>query len=98
MTAVKEIGRHETSYVIISKDEYDSMQATIEALSDSDLMEQIGKSKEDIKKGKVKKWDDFSKELCGGPHVSHTSEIGKIKITKEEAISAGVRRIRAVVE
>ena len=41
---------------------------------------------------------DFSKELCGGPHVSHTAEIGKIKITKEEAVSAGVRRIRAVVE
>lgn len=41
---------------------------------------------------------DFSKELCGGPHVSHTDEIGKFKITKEEAVSAGVRRIRAVVE
>ena len=40
----------------------------------------------------------FSRELCGGPHVSHTSEIGKIKITKEEAVSAGVRRIRATVE
>src|SRR3989344_5605032 len=37
----------------------------------------------------------FSKELCGGPHVSHTAEIGKIKITKEETVSAGVRRIRA---
>ena len=41
---------------------------------------------------------EFSKELCGGPHVSHTVEIGKIKITKEEAVSAGVRRIRAVVD
>ena len=39
----------------------------------------------------------FSRELCGGPHVSHTAEIGKIKITKEEAVSAGVRRIRATV-
>lgn len=41
---------------------------------------------------------DFSKELCGGPHVSHTSEIGKFRITKEEAISAGVRRIRATLD
>jgi len=41
---------------------------------------------------------DISKELCGGPHVKNTSEIGKFKITKEEASSAGVRRIKAVIE
>ena len=39
-----------------------------------------------------------SKEICMGPHVEHTSEIGKFKITKEEASSAGVRRIKAVIE
>ena len=37
-------------------------------------------------------------EFCGGPHVQHTAEVGKFKIVKEEASSAGVRRIRAVVE
>ena len=41
---------------------------------------------------------DISKELCGGPHVKNTSEIGKFKIKKEEASSAGVRRIKAVIE
>ena len=41
---------------------------------------------------------DISKELCGGPHVSNTSELGTFKIKKEEASSAGVRRIKGVLE
>ena len=41
---------------------------------------------------------DVSKELCGGPHVKNTSELGHFKITKEEASSSGVRRIKAVLE
>jgi len=41
---------------------------------------------------------DFSKEVCGGPHVKRTGELGRFKIAKEEASSAGVRRIRAVLE
>jgi len=40
----------------------------------------------------------YSLEFCGGPHVEHTNVIGKIKIKKEEAISAGIRRIRALIE
>ncbi len=40
----------------------------------------------------------ISREFCGGPHVEQTSDIGKFKILKEEAVSAGVRRIKAVVE
>ena len=40
----------------------------------------------------------FSRELCGGPHVSHTGEVGKVKIVKEEGVAAGVRRIRTVLE
>ena len=42
--------------------------------------------------------DNVSKELCGGPHVKNTKEIGHFKIVKEEASSAGVRRIKAVIE
>ncbi len=41
---------------------------------------------------------DFSKEFCGGPHVKNTSEVGRFRILKEEAVSAGVRRIKATVE
>ncbi|MBM3291676.1 alanine--tRNA ligase [Candidatus Bathyarchaeota archaeon] len=41
---------------------------------------------------------DFSKELCSGPHVENTSQLGRFKIVKEEGISAGVRRIRAILE
>lgn len=40
----------------------------------------------------------FSREFCGGPHVGNTRELGIFKITKEEAVSAGVRRIKAVLE
>ncbi len=39
----------------------------------------------------------FSRELCGGPHVKNTSEIGRFKILKQEAVGAGLRRIRATV-
>ena len=46
--------------------------------------------------GTVYKIGDVSSELCGGPHVSNTSKIPHIKIKKEEAVSAGVRRIKAV--
>jgi len=47
---------------------------------------------------KVYKIGDFSAEFCGGPHVKNTSELGYFKIVKEEASSAGVRRIKAVLE
>jgi alanyl-tRNA synthetase len=49
--------------------------------------------------GKIKVYfvGDYSKEICGGPHVEHTGVIGKFKIQKEEAVAAGVRRIKAVI-
>ncbi|MBI3420721.1 MAG: alanine--tRNA ligase [Candidatus Sungbacteria bacterium] len=42
--------------------------------------------------------ETYSKEFCGGPHVTRTGEIGRFRIAKEESSSAGVRRIRAVIE
>ena len=46
----------------------------------------------------VYKIGDVSLELCGGPHVKNTSELGKFKIKKEESSSSGVRRIKAILE
>lgn len=45
-----------------------------------------------------KEGNTISKEFCGGPHVKNTNELGKFKIKKEEAVSAGVRRIKAVLD
>ena len=47
---------------------------------------------------KVYSIGDFSKEVCGGPHVTHTGDMGHFHILKEQSLSAGVRRIKAVLE
>lgn len=47
---------------------------------------------------KVYSIGNFSKEICGGPHVEKTGALGKFKIIKEEGVNAGVRRIRAILE
>jgi len=47
---------------------------------------------------KVYSVGDYSKEICGGPHVEKTGTMGKFKIKKEEASSAGIRRIKAILE
>lgn len=47
---------------------------------------------------KVYTMGKYSKEICGGPHANTTGELGKFKIIKEEASSAGVRRIKAILE
>jgi alanyl-tRNA synthetase len=48
--------------------------------------------------GELGSGTEISSEICTGPHVSNTSELGHFKITKEESSSAGVRRIKAVLE
>lgn len=50
------------------------------------------------KRVKVYSIGDFSSEICGGPHVSNTSELGKFVIIKEQSSSAGIRRIKAKIE
>ena len=47
---------------------------------------------------KVYSIGDFSKEVCGGPHVTHTGDMGHFHIVKEQSSSHGVRRIKAVLE
>lgn len=49
-------------------------------------------------KVKVYTMGEFSKEICGGPHASRTGELGRFRIVKEQSSSAGVRRIKAVLE
>ena len=46
---------------------------------------------------KVYSLGEFSKEVCGGPHVARTGELGRLRVVKEEAVGQGVRRIRAVL-
>ncbi len=49
-------------------------------------------------KVKVYSIGDYSKEICNGPHIENTAEIGRFKILKEESVGAGVRRIKAIIE
>jgi alanyl-tRNA synthetase len=75
------------------------IESTITTLDEAERQGAIAlfaeKYGEDVK---VYSIGDFSKEVCGGPHVSNTAELGKFKIVKEQASSAGVRRIKAVLE
>jgi alanyl-tRNA synthetase len=47
---------------------------------------------------KVYSIGDYSKEVCGGPHVDNTRELGTFRIVKEQSSSQGVRRIKAVLD
>lgn len=56
-------GEHKTKWVTISLDEYESMQRTIEVLSDKELMEQLEEAKKDKAAGRAKPLEEFAKEL-----------------------------------
>jgi alanyl-tRNA synthetase len=70
-------------------------EMTVEDAQNSGAMGVFGEKYGD--KVKVYSILDFSREICGGPHVSTTGDMGKFKISKEESSSAGVRRIKAVL-
>jgi len=63
MEALQIEGEHKASWVTISTDEYESMKATIEVLSDPELMRQIKESKIAIKEGRVKDLEEVIKEF-----------------------------------
>ena len=79
----------------------DDLEVTVEKMNKSDALKSgaecmfIEKYPNEVT---VYSIGDVSKELCGGPHVKRTSELGHFKIIKEEASSAGVRRIKAILE
>lgn len=63
MPMLMENSKHETSFMVITKDEYESMKETIEVLSDKEIAEQIKESAVAKKAGKVRKFEDVAKEL-----------------------------------
>lgn len=69
---------------------------TLQEAKDGGAIALFGNKYEEIVK--VYTIGDFSKEVCGGPHVQHTGELGRFKITKEQSSSQGIRRIRAVLD
>jgi len=76
----------------VAHDEYDTDYALGELHAHGSFREKYGD------KVTVYSIDDISREVCGGPHVERTGLLGKFKITKEESSSAGVRRIKAILE
>lgn len=77
------------------------LPVTVETLTLEEAREQGAVAFFDSKYGEkvtVYTIGDFSKEVCGGPHVEHTGLMGHFKIQKEQSSSAGVRRIKAVLE
>lgn len=69
-------------------DKYDKANVSIYSMGPQDPMDSESKDKRE-------RGGYYSLEFCGGPHVEHTNQVGGIKLVKEEAVSAGVRRIRA---
>ena len=86
---------------LVNKKIQEKIQVEMQELSLDEAKQQGAMGVFDSKYGdKVKVYSigNFSKEICAGPHVKNTSELGTFKIKKEQSSSAGVRRIKAVLE
>lgn len=86
---------------LVNKKIQEAIPVKLEELSTKEAKQQGAQGVFDEKYGdKVKVYSigNFSKEICAGPHVDNTSKLGTFKITKETSSSAGVRRIKAVLE
>jgi len=76
----------------------DEQKEKIENIVNHKIQEGLKVTSEETDGKITYKIGDYSVELCGGPHVKNTSELGHFKIKKEEASSAGIRRIKAVLD
>ncbi len=86
---------------LINKEIKNDLKVKVEEMTVDEAKKQGAQGIFDSKYGdKVKVYSigKFSKEICAGPHVSHLSELGHFKITKEESSSQGVRRIKAILD
>ena len=79
----------------------ENLEMTIEEMTLEEARKEGAKGVFESKYGekvKVYTLGDYSKEICGGPHIKNTNELGRFKITKEQSSSLGVRRIKAILE
>ena len=83
----------------------DSLPVTFNEMSKEDALKLVPFAAFEEKYGDIVKLytigdpqDPFSIEICNGPHVQNTSVLGKFKITKQESVGAGIKRIKAVLE
>lgn len=87
--------------VLVNQKIKDALPVTCEEMSMEEAKKQniVGEFGDKYKETvRIYKIGNYSTELCGGPHIKNTSELGHFKIKKEESVSSGVRRIKAVLE
>ena len=73
-------------------------EMTVDQAKEENAIGIFDKKYEGLPKVKVYRIGDFNIEICGGPHATHTGQLGHFKITKEESSSRGIRRIKAILE